>query len=121
MGFSCIIEVNGKEITGDGGIIHNKLFDLGPSCSDDTDAPYRVEDLRAAVNLCHYGDKLKDAAVDTFKELQFMVKKNLESLTPSHCHTCTCTTKEPEGWSKEVCKKFLEIDPKTITYLYGGY
>ena len=115
MGFSCEIR-QGKKAIG-----YSYLYYLAPSSSDDTDAPYRQEDLRRVVSMCVYGHKLKEAAQDAFKELQEMVRANVNSLKPCHCDTCACEEETPRGWKREVCQEFLDIDPKTITYLSGGY
>jgi len=125
MGFSCTIKSNGKDITAfEKGPIHHKLLDLGPNGGSATDAPYRVSDFRDVVSNCVYGDRLKEAAQDAFRQMQAMAKANLDSLKEEkHCETCVCELKEtkPEWWDAESLKALLAIDPKTITYMHGGY
>lgn len=122
MSFSCTIKQGKKDLTKlNGGVISCGLFDLAPNTADATEAPYRLSDLRQVVANCGYGAKLKEAAQDAFRVLQSMVYDNLESLKPCHCDTCTCEEVAPEGWSKKACQDFLQIDPKAITYLDGGW
>lgn len=121
MGFSCTIKQGKTDLTADGAVISAYLYGLAPSNSKETDAPYRCEDLRSVVSNCAYGHKLKDAAIDSFKKLQYMVRENLESLKQCHCETCTCEENVPAGWSKATCEAFLAINPESITYLSGGY
>ena len=47
MGFSCTIMIKGRDLTKyEGGEISCKLFGLGPNGSEQTSAPYRLEDFR---------------------------------------------------------------------------
>lgn len=122
MGFSCTIMIKGRDLTKyEGGEISCKLFGLGPNGSEQTSAPYRLEDFRDIVCRSVYGDKLKEAAQDSFRALQAMAKDNLNSLKPNHCGTCSCGEEVPFGWSKEAIEKLLSINPNDITYLSGGY
>lgn len=125
MGFSCEIRIGALDLTDSSkGEIHYKLFGLGPSSSLDTEAPYRVEDFRSEVLNCVYGDRLKEAAQDTFRIIQRMAKQNFESLVEKkHCDTCTCDRHQvnPSGWSVAAIERLLSIDPDTITYLHGSY
>jgi len=120
MGFSCSIYQGEKSLTGDDTISY-KLFGLAPSNSSDTDAPYRVDNLRYIICSYHYADRLPEAAQDCFRALQAALRANLESLKKCHCETCSCPDEEPIGWSVEAIKKVLAIDPKTITEITGGY
>jgi hypothetical protein len=125
MSFSCTIKTKNKDLTKyPNGIIHCQLLDLGPNYQDATDAPYSVSDFRKVVLGCQYGDRLKDAAVDCFKELQSMARENLKSLEEEkHCETCDCKRekKKPVGWSVEALNNLLSIDADTITFIRGGY
>lgn len=126
MSFGCTIKAGNTKLTGfdDDTKIHYQLMGLAPNGSYATDAPYRLDDLRSVVAGCTYGDRLKDAAQDCFRELQSMAAANLASLTePSHCESCTCgrTRKDPTGWSAEDIEAFLKIDPNTVTYISGGW
>lgn len=120
MGFGCEIKQGKKSLT-DKDFISYKLFGLGPSNSDDSDAPYRIEDMRGMVAECVYGDRLKEAAQDCFRRLQAMARENLESLRPRHCPTCKCKALTPRGWSVKDIENLLSVDASTITYLSGGY
>lgn len=120
MGFSCEIYQGRKSLT-DNDFISYKLFDLAPSNSEHSDAPYRLEDLRAMVSDCIYGSELPEAAQDCFRRLQSMVRSNLESLLQCHCDTCKCPPKKPRGWSVEAIKRLLSVDANTITRMHGGY
>lgn len=127
MGFSCTIKQGKKEITGsanDDKPINYQLFGLAPNSPNSTDAPHRLNDLRSVVAACAYGDRLKEAAQDCFTQLQRMAEENLMSLAKeNHCETCSCASEPniPDGWSAEDIKRFLKINPKTITYLKGGW
>ena len=120
MSFSCSIFQNGKDIANDK-IIHAQLYGLGPSNSDDEDAPFSLDDFRSVVANFPYAGSHKLAAQDCFKKLQRMAKANLESLKKCHCETCTCSDTVPEGWSTEAVKRLIEIDASTITKVAGGY
>lgn len=120
MGFSCTIKQGKKDLT-TGDFVSYKLFGLAPSGDGDTDAPYRIEDLRSVVSQCLYGDRLEEAAQDCFTTLQEMVRRNLESLEQHHCQTCKCPPKNPRGWGGKATTQFLEISPTSITYISGGY
>lgn len=126
MGFSCSIYQGKKDLTsspstGGDGAVSYKLFGLGPSHPEDTEAPYGLSDFRSVVSSAEYADRLKDAAQDCFLTLQTMAQANLASLNQHHCHTCTCQPVKPKGWDVEAIKRLLEIDPKTITKINGGY
>ena len=125
MSFSCTIKTGERDFTDfDEGPIHSQLLGLGAHCVGDDESPYSVSDFRSAVADCVYGDRLKDAAQDCFRQLQRMAKENLESIVERpHCDTCACETKErdPKGWSAEALRALLAIDPNTVTYLSGGY
>lgn len=120
MGFSCDIKQGKKSLTAKD-FISYKLFGIGPSNSNDTDAPYRIEDMRSMVAECVYGDRLKEAAQDCFRSLQEMARRNLESLHRHHCDTCACPSEVPSGWSVEYINRLLSVDPKTVTSMSGGY
>ena len=127
MGFSCTIKAGNVDLTSFvDGVINGQLLDLAPNTVGATDAPYRLEDLRAEVQACAYGDKYREPAQDCFKELQRMAKANLKSLEPKrHCDNCTCPEiapiNRPDGWSIEAIERLLAIDPKIITYVSGGW
>lgn len=125
MGFSCTIMQGNKNITKslarEDGIISYKLFGLGPSHPEDTEAPYGLSDFRSVVSGANYADRLKDAAQDCFRTLQDMARENLESLNCRHCASCSCPPVKPKGWEAEACQRIIEIDPATITKINGGY
>lgn len=127
MSFSCTIKAGKKELTGfndETKPINYQLFGLAPNTQESTEAPYRLEDFRSVVANWPYPDKFKGSAVDCFKELQEMAKKNLESLKQEkHCDSCNCQTDDvvPKGWSVDAIKRFLSIDADSITYIHGGY
>lgn len=125
MGFSCTIKAGNKDLTNfEKGPIHHQLLGLGPNGPSATPAPYRVNDFRDIVINCVYGDRLKEAAQDSFRSLQEMARENLRSLKQEpHCETCTCELSEakPEWWNADSLRSLLEIDPETITYMRGGY
>lgn len=126
MGFSCSIYQGKKDLTSspstDGeDVISYKLFGLGPSHPEDTEAPYSLSDFRSLVSGAEYADRLKDAAHDCFVQLQTMAKANLDSLQQHHCSTCTCPPVRPRGWDIEAIKRLLGIDPNTIAKINGGY
>lgn len=125
MGFSCTIKAGTKDLTKfDGGEIHYSLLGLGPNGGYATEAPYRVEDFRSAITRCTYGTKLKEAAIDCFREIQMMAKLNLESLKPEkHCETCSCHSVEsvPDGWSADDLRSILAIDANSITSVEGSW
>lgn len=120
MSFGCTIMAGKEEITAED-FVGRSLFRLGPSRYEHTDAPYTRNDFCHVVASCRYGDKHKEAAQDAFRELQAMAKDNLDSLREIHCCTCKCEPKKPIGWDRKILERLLAIDPKKITYLYGGY
>lgn len=122
MGFSCEI-FQGKDnlAGGEPEFISYKLFGLGPSHPDDTEAPYSLSDFRSAVSGAEYADRLKEAAQDCFSQLQMMAKANLDALENRHCDSCTCPTKTPKGWSLAAISRLLSIDATSITKISGGY
>lgn len=125
MGFSCTIKAGKVDLTKfDKGPIHHSLLGLGPNTDGATPAPYRVTDFREVVQRCIYGTRLKDAAQDAFRTLQAMAKANLESLKQEkHCESCTCDLPDikPEWWDPDSCRRLLEIDPSTITFMEGSW
>jgi hypothetical protein len=101
--------------------VNHQLFGLGPNSDRDSDAPYRLSHLRGHIANAEYADRLPDAARDAFERVQWGAKTNLESLQPSHCDTCTCPPREPQGWDAEAIKRCLSVPLSEIFSLRGGY
>lgn len=123
MSFSCTIKTKTQDLT-EQDIISYGLFGLGPNTLESTDAPCRLEDFRAEVSNCKYGDEFPKAARDCFKALQMMARANLESVkrNSNHCETCTCPDHIiPKGWDTAAIERLLEIDPEDVVYVSGGY
>ncbi len=129
MSFSCTIKAGKKELTGFNDskkevLIHCQLFGLGPNSPESTEAPNRLEDFRAVVANWGYTDSFPKAASDCFRRLQYMARENLNSLkVEKHCESCMCDVVdvEPNGWSTETIKTFLEIPAETVTYISGRH
>lgn len=123
MSFSCGIFQGKKKLAGydKNDPIHAQLLGYGPNCQNDTEAPYRVSDLRDIISSACYADELEKAAQDCFRRLQVALRENLNSLKQCHCDTCSCPDNQPDGWSVEEINRVLAIDLKTITRISGGY
>ncbi len=100
--------------------IHSQLLGLAPNSPDDTDAPYRLSDIRNQFNN-EYAEKYSEIARDIMDAIKAMLIVNISSMKKDHCETCKCLPEVPKGWSIEEIQNFLNIPTEEVFSLYGGY
>lgn len=119
MSWSCWIKgKNGVDLLKKYGI-HEQFLGLAPGCPDDTDAPYRLEDIRSAFSGVPYKDRFREAAQDAVLTVKGMILDNKASLEQEHCESCKCVSVIPVGWSIEDIMRFQAI-PLDEVYKAGG-
>ena len=101
--------------------INGQALNLAPNCPDDTDAVYRLNDIRHAWASVQYKEQLQDAAQDAMRIVKRMLAEILQGLQPHHCETCTCVMIKPEGWNVEDIKRFLDIPIDQVWRCGGGW
>ena len=111
---------DGKDLFAEFGV-NPQGHGLGPNSAEDTDAPYRLSDIRSHWSANAYAGDLDIAAQDNVRDAQAMALENRQSLKPNHCRTCTCPEVKPRGWSAAAIDRFLAIPAERVWRAGGGY
>lgn len=100
--------------------INSQGLGLAANHNSDTDAPWRLSDIRVMWDRAEFSECCEVAAQCLVQRTKDILLDNLNHLTPHHCPTCMCGQK-PTTWDLEQIQRFLSIPVDRVYRCSGGF